>query len=162
MTQVDAAHRILDTMLGHLGFSATIEVQQGPGQGGDGEEPCLQIHTSQGEFLIGRDGHRLDDLQYLVNRILRRHFPDAARIKVDCGHYRTINEDKLVEEVRGMAERVRASGKPVHLRPLNAYYRRIVHNALLNDPDVESHSPEGSQRLKRITLSRRGHGRRRE
>jgi spoIIIJ-associated protein len=149
MTQLDAAKRILDTMLGHLGFAASIEPQDGP----DG--PCLQITTSQSKFLIGRDGHRLDDLQYLVNRVLRRHLPDAGRIKVDCEHYRSIHEDKLVEEVRGLADRVRASGKPFRLRPLNAYYRRIVHNALVDDPEVESHSPEGSERLKRITLRKR-------
>jgi spoIIIJ-associated protein len=153
MTPVDAAQRILDTMLGHLGFAATIETHENHE---DPEEPCLQILTSQSEFLIGRDGHRLDDLQYLVNRVLRRHLPDAPRIKVDCEHYRTINEDKLIEEVRGLADRVRASGKPFHLRPLNAYYRRIVHNVLMDDPEVESHSPEGSQRLKRITLRKRG------
>lgn len=149
MTAVEAARKILDTMLGHLGFAATIEVQE------NGDGPCLQILTSQSEWLIGRDGQRLDDLQYLVNRILRRHVPDAPRVRVDCEHYRTINEDKLIEDVRGLAERVRASGQPLRVRPLNAYYRRIVHNALLEDPEIETHSPTGGQRLKRIEIRKR-------
>ena len=152
MTSVEAATKVLDSMLGHLGFAAQIEVEERD----DG--PCLQILSSQSKFLIGPDGHRLDDLQYLVNRILRRHDEKAPRIKVDCEHYRTIHEDKLIEEVREVAERVKASGKPVRLRPLNAYYRRLAHNALVGDAEVETHSPESSERLKRITVRLRGSG----
>jgi spoIIIJ-associated protein len=146
MTPIEAGQRILDTMLGHLGFIATIETSDGPGG------PSLQIATNQDEFIIGREGQRLDDIQYLVNRILRRHIPDAPRIRVDCGHFRAMQEDKLTEEVLGLAERVRASGKPYRMRPLNAYFRRMVHNALVNDPEIETHSPEDRQRLKRITI----------
>jgi spoIIIJ-associated protein len=149
MTAVDAANKILDTMLGHLGFTATIEVQE------SGDSPCLQIHCGTSEALIGEDGDRLDDLQYLVNRILRRHFPDAERIKVDCEHFRSMQEDRLQEEVRSIAERVKSVGKAFHMRPLNAYYRRLVHNALLDHPDVVSHSPKGDDRLKRITIAPR-------
>jgi spoIIIJ-associated protein len=149
MTPTEAGQRILDTMLGHLGFASTIEGSEGPGG------LCLQITTTQSEFLIGREGQRLDDIQYLVNRILRRHVPDAPRIKVDCEHFRTMQEEKMVEEVTGLAERVRTSGKTCQMRPLNAYYRRIVHNALVNDPEIETHSPEGHQRLKRISIRKR-------
>jgi spoIIIJ-associated protein len=147
MTTAESATKVLDTMLGHLGFTATIEVQQTE----DG--PCLQIHSGESDALIGKDGDRLDDLQYLVNRIVRRHDPKAERIKVDCGHFRSIQEDQLNEEVRGIAERVKLTGKPFEMRPLNAYYRRLVHNILVADPQIASHSPQGDDRLKRITIS---------
>lgn len=147
MTTVESANKILDTMLGHLGFSATIEPQE------THDGPCLQIHTGESKALIGKDGDRLDDLQYLVNRILRRHFPKAERVKVDCEHYRSIQEDHLNEEVRGIAERVKSTGKSFQMRPLNAYYRRLVYNVLVEDPEIVSHSPEGDDRLKRITIS---------
>ncbi len=147
MTTVESATKILDTMLGHLGFTATIEQQE------THDGPCLQIHSGESEALIGKEGDRLDDLQYLVNRILRRHFPKAERIKVDCEHYRSIQEDHLNEEVRGIAERVKSTGNPFQMRPLNAYYRRLVHNILVDDPMISSHSPQGDDRLKRITIS---------
>jgi len=147
MTNVETATRILDTMLGHLGFTVSIEVQQ------THDGPCLQITSSDSESIIGNDGDRLDDLQYLVNRILRRHIPDAERVKVDCGHFRSIQEDRLQEEVRSIAQRVKTSGKPFQMRPLNAYYRRLVHNVLVDDPEVVSHSPGGDDRLKRITVA---------
>jgi spoIIIJ-associated protein len=134
-------------MLGHLGFTATIEPQE------THDGPCLQIHSSENATLIGNDGDRLDDLQYLVNRILRRHQPKAERIKVDCAHFRSMQEDQLAEEVRGIAERVKATGKAFQMRPLNAYYRRLVHNSLIDDSEISSHSPQGEERLKRITIS---------
>ncbi|MGL5018811.1 MAG: protein jag [Luteolibacter sp.] len=147
MTTVESAEKILDTMLGHLGFTATIETQESH----DG--PCLQIHSGESEILIGKEGDRLDDLQYLVNRILRRHLPKAERIKVDCEHFRSIQEDQLRQEIQSVAERVKSTGKPFQMRPLNAYYRRIVHNILADDPQIVSHSPQGEDRLKRITIS---------
>jgi spoIIIJ-associated protein len=147
MDTVEAAHKILDTMLGHLGFTATIEIQQTE----DG--PCLQVHSAESQAIIGNDGDRLDDFQYLVNRILRRHFPKAERVRVDCGHFRSAQEDRLQEEVRTIAERVKTSGKPFKMRPLNAYYRRLVHNVLVSDAAVVSSSPGGDERLKRITIS---------
>jgi spoIIIJ-associated protein len=147
MNTVDSAKKILDTMLGHLGFTATIEIQD------THDGPCLQILSSESEAIIGRDGDRLDDFQYLVNRILRRQNPKAERVKVDCGHFRALQEDQLQEEVRSIASRVKSSGKPFQMRPLNAYYRRLVHNVLVEDPDVVSHSPQGDDRLKRITIA---------
>jgi spoIIIJ-associated protein len=152
MTPVGAAKKILDTMLGHLGFHPEIEVIDSD------EEPCLQIHTPRSELLIGKDGERLDDLQYLVNRVLKKHFPKAPRVRIDCEHYRAILEDKLAAEVRGAAEAVKAGGKPFKMRPLNAYYRRLVHNALVDDTEVESISPGGDERLKRIIIRPRGSG----
>lgn len=146
MKAEEAASRILDTMLGHLGFAANIEIQETE----DG--PCLQIFTGDSVHLIGKDGGRLDDLQYLVNRILKKHFPKAPRMRVDCEHYRAIQEDHLLAEVRGLAERVKASGKSCRMRPLNAYYRRLVHKALIDVPEIESISPKGEDRLKQITL----------
>jgi spoIIIJ-associated protein len=147
MSALESSAKILDTMLGHLGIAAKIDQEDGPGG------PTLQIQSGDSRLIIGRNGERLDDLQYLVNRILRRQIPDAPRIKVDCEHYRSIREDKLAEEIRGIAERVKTTGRPFELRPLNAYYRRQVYGILADDPDVETRSPEGSERLKRITIS---------
>jgi spoIIIJ-associated protein len=147
MTTEESATKILDTMLGHLGFTATIETQE------THDGPCLQIHSGESEVLIGKEGDRLDDLQYLVNRILRRHLPKAERIKVDCEHFRSIQEDHLQQEIQSIAERVKTTGKSFQVRPLNAYYRRMVHNILADDPRIVSHSPQGEDRLKKITIS---------
>jgi spoIIIJ-associated protein len=149
MTHVESATKILDTMLGHLGIAATIEVQD------THDGPCLQIHSNESKTIIGDDGDRLDDLQYLINRILRRQDNNAPRIKIDCEHFRTIREDQMIVEIREIAEHVKTTGKPHQMRPLNAYYRRIVHNTLVSDAAIETHSPDGDSRLKRITIAKK-------
>jgi spoIIIJ-associated protein len=147
MQTVESATEILDTMLGHLGFAAKIDPHETP----DG--PCLQISSGETRKIIGKDGERLDDLQYLVNRILRRRDPKAPRVKVDCEHFREIQEEKMKDELRVIAERVKLTSRPFQMRPLNAYYRRMVYNILADDTDISCHSPEGDDRLKRITIS---------
>jgi spoIIIJ-associated protein len=149
MTTAESATKILDTMLGHLGVTASVAVEE------THDGPCLQISTPESKALVGRDGDRLDDLQYLVNRILRRQLPKAERFKVDCEHFRTMREDQMAEEIRDIAERVKTTGNPYQVRPLNAYYRRMIYHILADVPGVECHSPEGDDRLKRITISPR-------
>ena len=146
MEPLPAAHQILDTILGHLGFAATIEEQ------GSEEGPCLQIMTSESKYLIGKHGDRLDDLQYIVNRIFQKKAEDPPRVRVDCDHFRSRQEEDLAETARELASQAKAGGKPMRMRPLNAYHRRIVHNALVDDDEIETVSPKGDDRLKRILI----------
>lgn len=144
------ARRILDTMLGHLGFYTTIEDEE------TAEGPGLQILTDDSRLLIGRHGDRLDDIQFLLNRLLLQRHPDAPRFRVDVGHYRNQRETEMIEKITALAERVQATGKAVRLNPLNSYYRRIVHNTLKDHPGVETVSEESKDRLKRIIVRPRG------
>lgn len=141
-----AAEKILMTMMGHLGFQ--IQVTQETNDGG----LYLHISTEHSKSVIGRNGDRLEDIQYLVNRILQKHYPDAPRVKVDCDHYRQEQETKLIEKAKELAVKAIDTGKSIRTRPLNAYYRRIVHNALA-DAGVETHSPKSPARYKRIEIS---------
>jgi spoIIIJ-associated protein len=147
MTAAELAAKILDAMLGHLGLAAEIEIQ-------DTEDgPILQIFSSEKETIVGDNGDRLDDFQYLVNRILKRQMPDAVRVKVDCEHFRSIQEDELHEEVRELIDLVKTQRKPYRMRPLNAYYRRLAYNVIAEESGVTASSPAGDDRLKRISIS---------
>ena len=147
MKAAELAEKILDAMLGHLGIVAEIQIQE------SAEGPCLQIFSSEKDAIIGEHGDRLDDIQYLVNRILRRQMPDAERIRVDCEHFRTMQEDQLQQEVQNLIELVKSQGKTYRVRPLNAYYRRLVYNVIAADEEVTASSPPGDDRLKRISIS---------
>ena len=146
MSDAKQAEEVLDSVLSKLGFTYSIEQEEGE------EGTVLQIRTEQGKYLIGRSGDRLDDIQYLVNRILQKKNPEADRVRIDCENYRVEQEQKLCETVLEAADKVKESGKPIRLKPLNAYYRRIAHNAVVDDPEIESTSPGGNDRMKRITL----------
>ncbi|BDS05329.1 hypothetical protein NT6N_03690 [Oceaniferula spumae] len=148
MNEVDAAEKILDTMLSKLGF----EVQYERTESDDG--PCLNMITDQGAHLIGKNGDRLEDLQYLMNRVLSKHYPNSARVKVDCDHYREQQEAELIKTAQEMAQKVIQDGKPRRLNPLNAYYRRLAHNSLADIEGVKTSSPKGNSRYKRIQIEK--------
>jgi len=110
--------------------------------------------SNDSEHIIGKGGDRLEDLQYLMNRIVSQKFPEIPRIKVDCDGYRKKQEEQLIEKINSLADKVREDGKPARTRPLNAYYRRLVHNAFTDQEDISTSSPDGNARFKRVTISR--------
>lgn len=150
MTALEQSRQILENMLGYLGFYVTVEEDPNSPDG-----PTLQILTDESDALIGRRGEVLDDIQYLVNRLLIRRMTEAPRIRVDVEYYRSMREDKMLERARELAEQVRTSGRPVALPPMNSYYRRLIHNAFVNDPEVATESAKGDLRFKRVTLKKR-------
>ena len=137
---------VLDTILGYLGFVVEIQEQERDGHG------VLQILTHEPERLIGRHDVVIDDLQYLVNRVLAAQNPPGPRVIVDVEHHRAMRDDALVEKVLHLAQAVRSTGRPIQTEPLNSYDRRIVHNAFKDDPEITTWSPQDDARVKRITI----------
>jgi spoIIIJ-associated protein len=143
---------ILDTILGYLGFVATIVHEEQDGT------PVLQILTHEPQRLIGRREEVMEDLQHLVNRLLLAQNPPAPRVIVDVQHHRAMRHDELVSKVKQLANVVRASGRPMQTALLNSYDRRIVHNLFKEDPEIATWSPPDEARLKRITIRKRPAG----
>ena len=141
---------LLDTILGYLGF--VVEIDETRSEAGN---LTLQIYTEESRRLIGRDGETLEAIQFLLNRMIQAKDKDAAKVIVDCEMYRSMREDRVVQRVRELAERVRITGRSLQLEPMNSYERRIVHNAFKDDPDVATWSPSDSARIKQITLLKR-------
>ena len=145
------AKDILDTMLGYLGFVCEIDEEDRDGF------LSLQVHTPEKERLIGRHGEVLDDVQFLLNRIVQAKHPDQPRAQVDIEYYREMREDAIVLRARQIADLVKKTGRPFHLDPMNSYDRRIIHNAFKDDPDIITWSPPDEARMKRITLKKKTH-----
>ena len=139
----------LDTMLGLLGF--VCEIKEITAEHG----LILQVYTADKERLIGRNGALLEDIQFLLNRVLQARDKSAPRVQVDIEHWREMKDDSLAHRVRQIAEIVRKTGRAFQLEPMNAYERRIVHNAFKDDPEIATWSPPDDARIKRITLRRR-------
>jgi spoIIIJ-associated protein len=142
----ESPKEILDTILGYLGFAFQIEEQERDGH------PVLQVYTRDAALLIGRHDQTLDDLQYLVNRLLLAADPPGPRVVVDVEHHRDMRDDALIAKVQHLADAVRNSGRPIQTEQLNSYDRRIVHNAFKDDPLVTTWSPPDEARVKKITL----------
>lgn len=132
----------LEKLLVLLGFPATVEEHPMD----DGR--LLDVKTDDSGRLIGRQGQTLSDLQYITNRLLFQQDSTAPKVLVDVGGYRAQAREALVQKAKEAAEKVRRWGEVVELEPMPAFDRRIVHHALRDDPDIETHSVEvdGSDR----------------
>ena len=127
---------ILEKLLGTLGFTAAVEEHTIDG------DLTLDVKTDEAGRLIGRQGQTLADLQYLVNRILFQQDQHAPKVMLDVGGYRSQAREALIKKAMEAAEKVRRWGDAVELEPMGSYDRRVVHHALRDDPDVETHSVE--------------------
>lgn len=137
-------------MLTHLGYTFEIKEEERDGMS------ILHVHTPAAGRLIGPHGETLEDLQYLFNLILLQQHEDAAsRIIIDVEGYRLREREELLERVAEYAEEVRQTGQPVQLFEMNAFERRLVHTAYKDDPNLQTISPPGEERLKQITLAPR-------
>jgi spoIIIJ-associated protein len=143
------AKETLELMLGHLGLVFEVEEAEPSGR------HVLNIHSREGGRLIGRDGHVLEDLQYLLNRILNRSEEGAPNVIIDVEGYRQKEKQDFLGRIRELADQVRQTGRPIALAPMNSFDRRLVHQAFAEDPDIITVSEEGSSRLKQITLTPR-------
>jgi spoIIIJ-associated protein len=141
----------LEKILASLGFPATVEEHQLE------EGVLLDVKTDDAGRLIGRQGQTLSDLQYIANRILFQQDPNTPKIMVDVGGYRAQAREALVKKAKDAAEKVRRWGDAVELEPMTAFDRRVVHQALKDDPDVETHSVEVEGTDKKAILLRPRH-----
>lgn len=114
----------------------------------------LDIKTDDSGRLIGRQGQTLSDLQYITNRLLFQQDASAPKVMLDVGGYRAQAREALVKKAQEAAEKVRRWGDVVELEPLNAFDRRIVHQALKDDPRIETHSVEVEGTDKKVILLR--------
>ncbi len=103
--------------------------------------------------LIGKRGHTLDSVQYLMNIIFNKG-NDDGRIKIvlDAQGYREKRYQSLIHLANRMARKAVASRRPIELEPMSTLDRRTIHMALKDRTDVETFS-KGSEPMRRVVIS---------
>jgi spoIIIJ-associated protein len=94
-------------------------------------------------LLIGKHGQTIDAIQYLANAVVRAAGGEHE-IVVDAAGYRARRTASLEAVALRSARRAAATRSPVELDPMTAVERKIVHEALKDDPEVQTQS-EGTE-----------------
>jgi spoIIIJ-associated protein len=94
-------------------------------------------------LFIGKHGQTIDAIQYLTNAITRVQ-GGQHEVIVDAAGYRARRTATLETLARRTAQRASATGRRVEMEPMTPVERKIVHEALKDDPEVETAS-EGSE-----------------
>jgi spoIIIJ-associated protein len=139
----EMAKEALESLLVRLGVEASVILEAEPPfeQGTEASE-VITINVTGDDLgiLIGRRGQTLAALQHMVRLIVAHQMKGRVPIVIDVEGYKQRRYGALQALALRMAEQVKERKKPFALEPMPAYERRIIHLALVNDPDVTTES----------------------
>jgi spoIIIJ-associated protein len=83
--------------------------------------------THLNSFLIGQRGETMRSMQFLVSSALKNQNYTLCRVNVDVAEYKKQRADRLAETVEEWVKKVKETGQPFEVKPMNAADRRTVH-----------------------------------
>jgi spoIIIJ-associated protein len=130
------AEGILSRLLRGMSLPDKVKVQKDS----DGNT-VLNIQGPSSGTLIGRHGHTLEALQYLVSKVVQRMTGEEKTIVVvDVENYLERQKDKLKDLAVNLAQKAKETGVEIPMRPMSSKDRRVVHLALKDHEHVTTES----------------------
>lgn len=139
------AEKYLEDLLSFFGLNTQVEATH--------DDEVIQLNvpsTAMNGFLIGQHGDTMRSLQYIVSTALKNQGHEYWRVNVDIAGYKQQRADRLSEAAEEWVAKVKASGEPMELKPMNAADRRIIHK-LADESGLLTESV-GEGRERRVVL----------
>lgn len=124
----------LEELLNNMGLEANFETKLRE------DIIYVKIYSSNNPVLIGKGGNTLKALETLVKQKINTDFNIRPFISLDVENYREKQQKRLERLAKFLAKEVSKTNVEVHLENMNAYDRRIIHNALTNFKGVSTTS----------------------
>ena len=131
-----------------MGLDLAVTIDETP------DNVRLNLSGDGAEALLRRQGETLDALQVVVNTAFRRDARGDRHYVVDAMGFRKDKDVELREMAKFLMDKVKASGSPQEIGPLNPYARRIVHLTVAEDTTLSSESV-GDAFLKSVVISQK-------
>lgn len=141
------AKKYLEDLLSFFGLNTDVYATS--------DDEVIQLNvpsTHMNGFLIGQRGENMRSLQYLTSNALKNNNYGHTRVNVDIADYKKQRADRLRDRAEEWVKKVRDTGEPMDLQPMNAADRRVVHK-LAAEYGLTSES-EGEGRDRHIVLRR--------
>lgn len=120
--------------------NATVEVEAGE------NTVSFSIKGENVGKLIGYHGENIQALQVLLSG-LKSKGEGAVRVYLDVDNYKVNRNQTIIDMANRIADQAVKIERNIHLDPMNAYDRRIVHTTLQEREDVTTESTgEGEKR----------------
>lgn len=103
-------------------------------------------------LFIGKHGHTIDAIQHLAGQVASRGSEERIRVVVDAAGYRERRAAAICRQTDRAAEEALQYGRAVELDAMSAQERRIVHEHLKEQGDVDTHS-EGEDPDRRVVIT---------
>lgn len=96
----------------------------------EGDRAVVSVVGATLDELVGDHGEVLDALQELTRLAVHRQTGGRTRLMLDIGGYRAQRRAELAELGASVAAEVRRTGEARALAAMNAFERKIVHDAI--------------------------------
>ncbi len=96
----------------------------------DGDRAVVSVVGATLDELVGARGEVLEALQELTRLAVHRQTGGRTRLMLDIGGYRAQRRLELTDLGTETAEEVKRTGEPRALGAMNAFERKIVHDAI--------------------------------
>ncbi len=106
----------------------------------EGKYVSLHLQSKDAARLIGKRGQTLNSLQQLAQLILNKSAKSFLILKLDVEDYRERRQEALEQLADRMADKAIRTKSTVAFEPMPSSERKIIHNALANRLDIETHS----------------------
>jgi spoIIIJ-associated protein len=80
--------------------------------------------------LVGKKGEVLDAIQELTRLAVTRETGERSRLMLDISGHRAGVKAKLIEVAKEAVAKAIETGEEVELKPMNAFERKVVHDAV--------------------------------
>ncbi len=117
-----------------------------------GHRTVVAVQTPYFEMLIGPGGEHLRALNTILRRIEeKKHGVESAAFLVDVNNYHEDQMEKVRQNARLLAQRVRLFKHEIEMEPMSSYERLVVHELFAEDPQIETVSA-GEGKFRHIVI----------
>jgi len=147
--QAETAADFLEGLVDAMGIDGEVDIAQVEGSTyveiwADNDPDSLGV-------LIGKHGNTLEAIQELVRTVVYRRSGERCQVLVDVEDYRKRRRAQILRKARDVGRRVQRSGRQEALDPMNAYERKLVHDAIAKLGGLETAS-EGEEPNRRVVI----------
>jgi spoIIIJ-associated protein len=141
----EVAQDFLEGLLKAMGLDAETQASVQDGRA------VIDVSGADLGILIGRRGQTLDALQEVTRTAVQRRLRSHVGLLVDVEKYRARRRASLADYAQAMANRAKERGTEIELEPMNAYERKIVHDAIAEVDGASSFS-EGEEPQRKVIV----------
>lgn len=118
------------------------------------KEINIEIESDYASKIIGKRGATLNAIQEIAQSYFNRIYTSYGRVIIDTENYRMKREEVLETLALNMTKKALQTGLPVHLEPMPANERKVIHNALSNVTNIKTHS-EGEEPNRYLVIQKK-------
>ena len=140
------AKAYLKEVINNLGLEVSFEIKK------HDDRTEIKMYSDNNNILIGYKGNTIKALETLVKQKIQLETGIRFIIRLDVENYKEKKVARLEREVKKIAKDVLKNKVDAHLDNMNAYERRIVHNALSNFKGITTKSV-GEEPKRHVVIS---------